>query len=135
MKLLAIGTIREIRREDFQSGDIAGDPSCLIWAEQIRSYLRSVVGKKIFVQISSYVRGGNYFAVDIFDQQKENSISITMLLCQKGMVLTVPHGHQIDIAIPNIVDAFSLVRFLLTDEIEFKLEEPIRFFLEDRQVA
>ncbi|MFO6419232.1 hypothetical protein ACLBKS_03420 [Hylemonella sp. W303a] len=105
----------EIRREDIEDGSFNRDLRCVAWMKKFLSFVTDKVGLNPRTRVYAYKYGsGSFLAMDIFGQESDSYVAVTICLTGKTMHLSSPTGEQLDIALPGIVDAFGLIQSFLT---------------------
>jgi len=114
-KICQVKEWTEVRLNDCEDGTLGHVPVLQDWARKVASFIVEKLGMGPSIQIYPYCHAGStHLAVDIYNDRTHDYVAITILLADTNIYLCGPAGKQFDIALPGIIDAFSLVRALLS---------------------
>ena len=83
---------------------------CRAWLEHFGGFCRDHLGHAPRIQVYPYQHDeGTLLAVDADSSDRRTSLSLTVDLCGTGVELQPPVSDQLVIAVPGIVDAWTIL--------------------------
>lgn len=99
------------------------DPAFAAWCERVRAHVQRRCGPGGEARLHVYsIAGLRYLALDVFTLDASHDMSITVTLMPNCTTLHEPTGGYLDVELPDLSSALTLVSHLTSGQDEMRLE-------------